>query len=142
MEIRDTKVEDFKEILPLFYQLWTNKKIDECQLKRVFESGIASEYDKYITAEIDGAIVGFCAYSIMNNFWQEGIIGYIYTMIVDEKYRGKGIGKTLLEAACIKAKTMGCKKMELDSGFQREDAHRFYENNQFVKRAFLFSRDL
>lgn len=142
MIIRDTSMKDFERILPLFYQLWPNKKIDENELKRVFERGIGSEHDTYISAEIDGCIVGFCAYGIMNNFWQEGYIGYIYTMIVDEKYRGKGIGKALIEAACEKAKSFGCKKMELDSGFHREVAHKFYENNKYVKRAFLFSRDL
>lgn len=142
MIIRSSSKEDFQDILPLFHQLWPNKKIDETGLKTVFDRGIASEHDEYISAEIDGKIIGFCAYGVMNNFWQEGCIGYIYTMIVDENYRGRGIGKALIEAACEKAGSYGCKKIELDSGFQREAAHRFYENNKFIKRAFLFSRDL
>jgi Acetyltransferases len=142
MNIRSTKIEDFEEVLSLFYQLWPNKKINKNELKKVFERGIASQFDEYISVEIEGRVIGFCAYGIMNNFWQEGYIGYIYTMIVDEKYRRKGIGKTLIEFACTKAKSFGCKKVELDSGFQREDAHLFYENNRFDKRAFLFSRDL
>lgn len=37
---------------------------------------------------------------------------------------------------------MGCKKIELDSGFPRDKAHKFYEKIGFEKKAYLFSRDL
>ena len=80
---------------------------------------------------------------IMNNFWQEVQIAYVYAMIVDEAYRGQGIGSRLLEEAFRYAKKFGCKKIELDSSFQREKAHKFYtEKLGFEKRAFLFSKDL
>jgi GNAT superfamily N-acetyltransferase len=63
-------------------------------------------------------------------------------MIVDDSLRGKGIGSSLLEKAFDIAKLMGCKKIELDSGFPREKAHKFYEKIGFEKRAYLFSRDV
>jgi hypothetical protein len=40
------------------------------------------------------------------------------------------------------AKELGCKRFELDSGFQREGAHKFYESIGFEKRAYLFSKIL
>lgn len=36
----------------------------------------------------------------------------------------------------------GMKRVELDSGFQREKAHKFYENLGFEKSAYLFSYKL
>jgi GNAT superfamily N-acetyltransferase len=75
----------------------------------------------------------------VNNLWQEGYISYIYAMVVDEKYRGKGYGTDLLKAAIDKSKEQGMKRVELDSGFPREKAHHFYEKFGFEKRAYLFS---
>ena len=87
-------------------------------------------------------MIGFCAYAIMNNFWQEGRISYIYAMVVDEKLRGKGIGTALIREAINKSKRQGMMRVELDSGFHREKAHEFYEKLGFDKRAFLFSYTL
>lgn len=112
-------------------------------MRTVFERGIHSNTDRYLCAEQNGDVIGFCAYAIMNNFWQEGRIAYVYAMIVDEELRGQGIGSELLNAAAQYAKEDGCKKIELDSGFHREKAHQFYVDKMgFEKRAFLFSKDL
>lgn len=40
------------------------------------------------------------------------------------------------------SKKQGMKRVELDSGFQRERAHQFYEKLGFEKRAYLFSYPL
>lgn len=140
--IRDSKKEDFSEILALFHQLWPGKELHADDLMAVFHRGLVSGTDRYFCAEVDGKVIGFCSYAIMNNFWQEGTIAYVYAMVVDEALRGKGIGGRMLEKAFETAKSAGCKKIELDSGFPRERAHQFYEKIGFVKRAYLFSKDL
>jgi GNAT superfamily N-acetyltransferase len=140
--IRDSRLEDFEDVFSLFKQLWPNKQLNANDLKTVFNRGLESEADKYICAELNDKIIGFCALSIVNNFWQEGYIAYVYAMVVDDSYRSNGIGTSLLEKASIIAKLRGCKKLELDSGFQREKAHKFYEKVGFEKRAYLFSKDL
>lgn len=142
MLIRDSKIADFNDVLSLFGQLWPNKELNPNDLKTVFNRGIQSDTDKYICAEENGKVIGFCALAVVNNFWQEGHIAYVYAMIVDDSFRGKGIGTSLLEKAFDIAKLMGCKKIELDSGFPREKAHKLYEKIGFEKRAYLFSRDL
>jgi len=140
--VRNSKTEDFDEIMLLFRQLWPNKELNINDLKTVYDRGIDSDSDKYICAEDDGKVIGFCAFAIVNNFWQEGYIAYVYAMIVDESYRGKGSGKSLLQKAFEIAKLNKCKKIELDSGFPRVEAHKFYEQIGFEKRAYLFSKDL
>ncbi len=140
--IRDSKNADFDGVLSLFGQLWPNKDLNPNDLKAVFDRGIQSDTDKYLCAEENGKVIGFCAFAVVNNFWQEGYIAYAYAMIVDDSFRGNGIGSSLLEKAFDIAKSMGCKKFELDSGFPREKAHKFYEKIGFEKRAYLFSRDL
>ena len=137
--IRIAQAQDFDEIYPLFVQLWPNKPIDREELKRVYDRAAGSESDELLCAVEDGKIVGFCAYAVVNNLWQEGQIGYIYAMVVDESLRGKGVGTKIINESLERARAKGLKRMELDSGFPRERAHAFYEKLGFEKRAYLFS---
>ena len=54
-------------------------------------------------AEIDETIVGFALYYIRYSTWK-GERMYLEDIIVTKKYRGKGIGKLLLDALIIEAK--------------------------------------
>ncbi|HPR92972.1 MAG: GNAT family N-acetyltransferase [Bacilli bacterium] len=140
--IRGSKLEDFTDVMLLFKQLWPGKELNANELMTVFSRGIQADSDEYLCVELNGKVIGFCSFAIVNNFWQEGHIAYVYAMVIDESFRGQGIGTELLKRAFDKAKLRGCKKIELDSGFPREKAHRFYEKIGFEKRAYLFSKDL
>lgn len=91
-------------------------------------------------AEIDGKVIGLCSLVIRESLWVEGLIGHINELIVDESLRRMKIGTELLEAIITAAKKKECKRIELDSAFYREDAHKFYEREGFTKRAYLFSK--
>jgi GNAT superfamily N-acetyltransferase len=56
--------------------------------------------------------------------------------------RGCGLGTQLLVEIVRCAKLRGCKRVELDSAFHREEAHQFYLRNGFENRAYLFSKSL
>lgn len=142
VKYREATMEDFSDIFVLFGQLWPGRNLHKEDMFAVFSRGLNGSTDKYICAVTDDKVIGFCAIAYVNNFWQEGLIAYIYAMIVNESQRGKSIGTRLLEEACKLAQMAGCKKIELDSGFQREGAHKFYEKNDYSKRAFLFSKDI
>ncbi len=142
VKIREAAVTDFNEIMVLFGKLWPDRYLHKEDMFTVFSRGLRGLSDKYICAVIGEKVIGFCAVAYVNNFWQEGHIAYIYAMIVDDSQRGKGIGTRLLAEAYASAQLAGCKKIELDSGFQREGAHQFYEKNGYSKRAFLFSKDI
>jgi ribosomal protein S18 acetylase RimI-like enzyme len=137
--VRQAACEDFDEVYPLFEQLWPNKAIDRNKLYKAFARGVVSETDVLLCAVLDGRIIGFCAYAVVNNLWQEGQIAYIYAMVVDESFRGKSIGSRLICTVIDGSKQRGLKRVELDSGFPREKAHAFYEKLGFEKRAYLFS---
>jgi GNAT superfamily N-acetyltransferase len=137
--IRTAASEDFENVFPLFEQLWPGKALNRTELEKVFVRGVSSETDELFCAVLEGSVIGFCAYAIVNNLWQEGCISYVYAMVVDEKHRGKGYGSSLISEVLEKSKRQGMKRVELDSGFQREEAHKFYVKLGFEKRAYLFS---
>ncbi len=142
LSIRNAVSDDFNSIYPLFEQLWPNKELNRTELYNVFCRGVSSKTDELLCAVLDNSVIGFCAYAIVNNLWQEGYISYLYAMVINEAQRGKGYGTTLINEAIAKSKRQGMKRVELDSGFPREKAHKFYQNLGFEKRAYLFSYTL
>jgi len=141
-QIRPAKQADFDQVFRLFKQLWPNKELDAKAQLEVFGRSLASATDLLVCMEDQHQIIGFASMLILNNFWQESKIAYVTTLIIDERYRGRGRGKQLLQYLLDEAGRNGCKKVELDSGFHREAAHKFYVSMGFEKRAYLFSRDL
>ena len=58
----------------------------------------------------------------------------IMAIAVDEKYRGRGIGKQLLMTVEQWAKNDNCAGVRLVSGYNREKAHQFYNNCGYTHR--------
>lgn len=59
---------------------------------------------------------------------------YLEDLIVDESYRGKGVGSKLLQALIDSARAEGVRTLEFMTATHRTDAHRFYEKIGFVKK--------
>jgi GNAT superfamily N-acetyltransferase len=51
---------------------------------------------------------------------------YVDDLVTDESVRSRGYGGQLLDWLFEFARSQGCSQVDLDSGIQRLDAHRFY----------------
>lgn len=142
INVRYSKPKDFNDIFYLLNQVWPDKELNSYYLKEAFERDVESNAYEYICAEADGRVVGFCALSIVNNFWYEGLVSNIYALIVDSSFRGHGIGTSLLKKAFDISKLSGCKKIELDYCFPREKDFNFYKKMGFEEESYFFSRPL
>ena len=99
---------------------------------KAFEEIEASETNELIVAELDGAIVGTTQLTFIPGISQLGAKRLLIEAVrVDSKYRGCGIGKQMMQWAIERAKTAGCKTVQLTTNNDRKDAHRFYENLGF-----------
>jgi GNAT superfamily N-acetyltransferase len=141
-KIREIELSDFEEVIELLEQLWPDKELNRNALLKVFSTCVRSPDNMYLCAEIDGNMIGFCSLVIRENLRVEGLVAHIDELIIDERHRRMGLGAGLLEAAVAAAKKRGCKIVELDSAFYREEAHKFYSKEGFEKRAYLFSKEL
>ena len=77
-------------------------------------------------------VVGYC-FGIFQQYKDNSILTdiktlYIDDLCVDEKFRGKGVGKELYEAALNLAKEKGCYNLTLNVWSCNESAIRFYES--------------
>jgi GNAT superfamily N-acetyltransferase len=90
------------------------------QVQRQQQSGYQLAF-----VEEDGhvvAVAGFCISECLA--W--GRFLYVYDLVVDQTMRSKGYGQNLFEWLIKFAKSHDCQQLNLDSGVQRFDAHRFY----------------
>lgn len=62
----------------------------------------------------------------------------VENIIVDQRFRRRGLGRVLLEHAIARAKEMGCHRIELMSDKTRSDAHRLYRSLGFTDSAVGF----
>lgn len=67
---------------------------------------------------------------------------FVDELVTDEKYRSQGYGKMMMEYLVDYAKMAMCENIVLSSGFARDEAHRFYEKEGFLKKSFVFVKTL
>lgn len=89
-----------------------------------------------------GPVVGVIALHWCVMLHQPRPVARITTLIVDERERGRGIGRLLLKAGAQSARQAGCDVVELTSGMQRAEAHGFYRAQGFADVGLRFTRGL
>ncbi|MFT3850829.1 MAG: GNAT family N-acetyltransferase [Propionivibrio sp.] len=72
----------------------------------------------------------------------EGRRLYVDDLVSDETRRSRGAGKMLLTWLEAKAKSLECDVLALDSGVQRDRAHRFYFREGMHVSSFCFRKVL
>ncbi|MDR2127373.1 MAG: GNAT family N-acetyltransferase [Prevotellaceae bacterium] len=139
LQIRFCTEDDYSSVFELLKQLWL-KQLNYEMLHATYKNALKSNSQKLIIGFTNNQIAGFCSLTIKNSLWQAGNLGHIDELIVDNHFRKQGIGKKLMTEITQIAKANNCKRIELDSAFYRQEAHKFYENAGFEKRAYLFSK--
>ena len=91
---------------------------------------------------VDGdAVVAVAGYSFMETLYA-GKTLYVDDLNTDETRRSRGYGKALMDWLKREAKERGCVQLQLDSGVQREQTHRFYFREGLTINCYHFRVDL
>jgi GNAT superfamily N-acetyltransferase len=67
---------------------------------------------------------------------------YVDDLVTVSDGRSKGVGHALLAELETRARAAGCTVLDLDSGVQRHDAHRFYFRERMHISSYHFSKAL
>jgi GNAT superfamily N-acetyltransferase len=87
-----------------------------------------------LVAEQHGAIVGSLQLFFLPGLSYQGAWrAQVEAVRVAAPWRGKGLGRRMMEHAITLAKARHCHLMQLSTHKSRGDAHRFYERLGFVK---------
>jgi len=137
--IRLANVADADAISELFVQLGHPAGPEEvaARLERFAQAG-----EEALVAELDGAVVGVTALSVMPTLHRPTPVGRMSVLVVSEAVRGQGIGRALVAAAEARLAERGCALAEVTSNQQRVQAHAFYEGLGYERTSFRFFKAL
>jgi ribosomal protein S18 acetylase RimI-like enzyme len=106
------------------------------KMHRVFGGG-----GRMCVAVRGNAIVGVAVYRIHENTVDD-IQMYVDDLVIDDAQRSQGVGNALMAHLQQLARAAGCEKFTLDSGTQRQQAHKFYFREGMAVTAFHFVKSL
>ena len=134
--VRTATEEDIPRILELYRELaittsqaetHQSPSLDDYQ--RVFDEICTMPGHELLVAEQDGMVVGTMVLLIVPNISHGGLPwALIENMVVDQRYRRRGIGRTMMEHAVDRARDTNCYKLQLLSNKKRLEAHQFYSS--------------
>ena len=108
--------------------------VKEKSIRYYFRWLFKRDSDGFFVAELNGMVVGFVACdSHWHNLFHEKM-GEIHELVVREEYKGRGIGKKLMERAEQYLKSKGHNKIGLWVGENNARAIKFYEALGYKKR--------
>jgi GNAT superfamily N-acetyltransferase len=86
-------------------------------------------------------VVAVAGYRFMEMLYA-GKTLYVDDLNTDDTRRSRGHGKMLMDWLKNEAKSRGCVQLQLDSGVQREQTHRFYFREGLTINCYHFRIDL
>jgi GNAT superfamily N-acetyltransferase len=86
-------------------------------------------------------LITYAGVAVQTNLYHKRHL-YVFDLVTDEQHRGNGYGKMMLDYLYDYSKISMCENIVLSSGFAREDAHKFYEKNGFMKKSFVFLKTI
>jgi GNAT superfamily N-acetyltransferase len=134
--IRKGKIEDLPELLELIIELAVYEKAESEVSNTVERMKVDGFGDNpvygFIVAEEEGKIVGASIYYFRYSTWKGKRI-YLEDLIVNEDWRGKGLGKQLFEQTMAIGKESNCTGMMWQVLDWNESAINFYKkyNTEF-----------
>ncbi|MBS0631708.1 MAG: GNAT family N-acetyltransferase [Verrucomicrobia bacterium] len=107
---------------------------DDPAVLDLWDTILADHRLRYFVAEIDGLVVGTCAFTLIPNLTR-GMRPYavIENVVTDPSFRQRGFGTALLQHALAEAWSEGCYKVMLSTGSKRESTLHFYEQAGFQR---------
>jgi GNAT superfamily N-acetyltransferase len=127
-----------KDVLPVLVEL--RPHLDEASFAAVYAEGYPQGL-RFLAAYDGDRCVGVAGWRIValtSNLRQL----YVDDLVTTGDGRSRGVGHALLGELEARARDAGCTVLDLDSGVQRHDAHRFYFRERMHISAHHFTKAL
>jgi GNAT superfamily N-acetyltransferase len=131
--------EEIARCFPVMRQLRTHFENEKTFVEQVERQRAGGYRMAFLEDENDVRAVA--GYRMVESLFA-GRFCYVDDLVTDEAGRSLGFGGALFDWLVAEARAAGCAKLELDSGVQRFDAHRFYLRKRMIISSHHFSLEL
>lgn len=126
------------EVLPVLLEL--RPHLTEESFRAVYAEGYGQGL-RFLAAYANGRCVGVAGWRLVSTTHRMRKV-YVDDLVSTSTARSNGVGHALLAELEQRARDAGCTAMDLDSGVQRFDAHRFYLRERMAITSHHFAKDL
>jgi predicted GNAT superfamily acetyltransferase len=127
-----------RDAYPVLHELRT--ELTEEAFVELYSQAYAEGY-RVVGLFDEGECRAVAGYHLTHGFLH-GRFMYIDDLVTADRWRSNGYGRALNDYLVTTAKAAGCSNVQLDSGTQRTDAHRFYFREDYVITSFHFLHKL
>ena len=138
--IREIEERDYPAVLALWNGLGNRVTME--QMGPYYEKEKLNDNYRTFVAILEGGVVGFVAVMQFMSVGPPMAHMNINGLAVAPELRNRGIGSRLLEHVEQYAAQRGVSYLGLNTGFQRKDAHRFYERHGFKTDSYCYTKRL
>ncbi len=139
--VRPASVADLESVYELLNQLKGSHHNREA-FERNYTQNLSDPLVHYLVAIYNQKPVGFISLHVQRILHHEHRTGELQELIIDENYRGKGVGKQLMIAAEGLARTLNLEEIELTTRLHRTDAQEFYKSLGYSNSHLKFVKEL
>lgn len=135
--IREATINDKEEIYRLMMVLENGEMIKK-DYSDIYDANLLNPNIFYFVYEKDNCVVGFISIHVQKLLHHSSNIAEIQELIVDESFRGQGIGKHLFQKAQLIALENACAQLEVCCNQTRTNSHKFYESQGMSNNHYKF----
>jgi L-amino acid N-acyltransferase YncA len=142
-KIRAAAEQDIPRILDLYHELTVSlpgerdlgrPSLEAC--RKVLAEIAADPRHELLVAEDGGEVAGTAVLLMVPNLSHAATPwALVENIIIDQRFRRRGLARMLLEHAVARARAAGCHRIEIMSDNSRQDAHRLYRSLGFTDSA-------
>ena len=126
--IRQARIEDYKDICKICCDDLGYNCSEELVKERL--KGLDKNSERVLVAVYNSEVVGYLHAQIYKTLYFEELINFL-GLAVSKEYRNKKVGTRLVNEIENWAKENGIKKVRVNSGFSRKEAHEFYRSLEY-----------
>lgn len=130
---------DLEKCYPIIKELRPHLSLEEYY--SIYEQAQRADGYSLVAIQEGDQVLAVMGYRILSDFVQGKHI-YIDDLVSTEKARSMGLGSELLKYAETVAVNLGCRVLRLCTGIENEGGVRFYEKNNWIKRAFAYTKKI
>jgi GNAT superfamily N-acetyltransferase len=123
---------DVARLIAEFGAWWGKNVVPEDEVRASVDRIMSGDDGEFLLGAVDGEPVGVCQLRFRWSVWKSAEDCWLEDLFVREEARRSGLGRALVEAALVRARERGCKRIELDVNEDNGAARALYEACGFL----------